>query len=198
MNSKSPEWHAAKNKQDWARTKASEERRQRAHANAMAYRKRLLAEDPTGVRAANNARSIASAARSKELDPVRYRLRTACNNNHFRAKMLGRASKFGVHDWDDALAAFSNACAYCGATKCLLDLDHFVSMNHGGVNLPGNIVPACRPCNAQKSRRTVEEFVRDAGVPPERIERVRRILAMLADPVPMTPEGEVDIDALFT
>ena len=96
------------------------------------------------------------------------------------AERKGVSSGFGVHDWDDALEAFNHSCAYCGAPNCVLDLDHFVSMNHGGGNVPGNVVPACRPCNAQKATRTVEEFAAVSRIPPERVAWIREVLAYLA------------------
>lgn len=56
------------------------------------------------------------------------------------------------------LTLFNHTCAFCGVTNAMLDLEHLDALRLGGRNVPGNVVPACRPCNAQKAYRTLEEF----------------------------------------
>lgn len=57
-------------------------------------------------------------------------------------------------DWLDSLAAFGNACAYCGATGSLHQ-DHFVPLSHPECpgTVVGNMVPACEPCNLSKGAK---------------------------------------------
>lgn len=100
----------------------------------------------------------------KERDPERRRQQTQCHNNNRRAIRLGRISQFTWQDWKATLAAFHNSCAFCGVTGALLDIEHVVAVNQGGHNVRENIVPACRPCNAQKSQRTLEEFCKLRGL----------------------------------
>lgn len=43
-------------------------------------------------------------------------------------------------------------CHYCGGKfpASNLTMDHIVPVARGGTSTPGNIVPACRDCNAKK------------------------------------------------
>ena len=94
----------------------------------------------------------------KDRDPERRRQQGQCNNNRKRALKLGRLSEFHWADWKAVLAAFNHSCAFCGVTGALLDLEHIDPLSQGGHNVFGNIVPACRPCNAQKHARSLSEF----------------------------------------
>jgi hypothetical protein len=47
-------------------------------------------------------------------------------------------------------------CWYCGKTAN--SIDHMMPVCRGGTNQYGNIVPACRSCNNNKSALTVEEY----------------------------------------
>lgn len=60
-------------------------------------------------------------------------------------------------------------CAYCGGhfTATQLTMDHIVPLARGGRSNKGNIVAACRACNAKKKLLTPAEmilFARDATV----------------------------------
>jgi hypothetical protein len=52
----------------------------------------------------------------------------------------------------EVLTYFGDACAYCGAQAGPLVEEHVVPINRESVGLHawGNVVPACRPCNAAK------------------------------------------------
>lgn len=55
-------------------------------------------------------------------------------------------------------------CEYCrrsvGAAQ--LTMDHVVPLARGGKSIPGNVVPACRPCNADKRLETpVDRILRE-------------------------------------
>jgi 5-methylcytosine-specific restriction endonuclease McrA len=81
-------------------------------------------------------------------------------------------------------------CMYCGethSTSCLTR-DHVIPQSRGGLDIWGNVVTACRPCNLLKGSQTPEE----AGMPllalpyaPSRAEALilqnRRILADQAE-----------------
>ena len=54
-------------------------------------------------------------------------------------------------------------CHYCGQKFSAKDItmDHVVPVARGGTSTQGNIVPACRPCNASKKLGTpVEELLK--------------------------------------
>ena len=54
-----------------------------------------------------------------------------------------------LEDWQKVLKEFDNQCAYCGSTDGL-EQEHVVPVTLGGRYEIGNIVPACRHCNASK------------------------------------------------
>ena len=112
--------------------------------------RRCMAKNPEKYRELSRA--------SKHRDPERQRLHNQIHNNRQRAKKLGRENTVQFADWLLVLGAHNSTCAFCGVGDVLLDLEHLDSLKAGGHNVPSNIVPACRPCNAQKSQRTLAEF----------------------------------------
>ena len=48
-------------------------------------------------------------------------------------------------------------CIYCGSTKNI-EADHVVPLARGGQHSIGNLVPACRTCNASKRDRFIMEW----------------------------------------
>lgn len=74
---------------------------------------------------------------------------------------------FTENDWKGVIADFDHACAYCGAVGEVVR-DHVIPINRLalGEHRLGNLVPACRPCNATKGERNFQEFLKDR---PERI-----------------------------
>jgi hypothetical protein len=60
------------------------------------------------------------------------------------------------------LAEFDNTCAYCDARieVATCDIDHVVPMNKAslGLHMMGNLVPSCKPCNAAKHSKSLDEF----------------------------------------
>lgn len=46
---------------------------------------------------------------------------------------------------------YFGGCAYCGSNRDPIEMDHFLPIDLGGADAPGNIVPACRKCNRLKS-----------------------------------------------
>lgn len=118
--------------------------------------RKCMAKNPEKYRALQLA--------SKRRDPERQRVHNQISNNRKRAKQLGRENTFQFADWKAVLEAYANTCAFCGVSDVLLDLEHLDALKTGGHNVPGNVVPACRPCNAQKSHRTLEEFCKLRGL----------------------------------
>ncbi len=57
-----------------------------------------------------------------------------------------------VNDWKAVLDYFNHECAYCGSKEDL-EQEHIVPVSDGGTYAIGNIVPACRKCNASKGNK---------------------------------------------
>lgn len=52
-------------------------------------------------------------------------------------------------------------CAYCGlefSETNRRQIEHMRPVSRGGPTVPENLVPACRPCNIAKGRRTPKEW----------------------------------------
>jgi 5-methylcytosine-specific restriction endonuclease McrA len=69
-----------------------------------------------------------------------------------------------AHDLTDAqwsaLQDAWNGCAYCGATGRPLQRDCVLPISRGGRYTLGNVVPACRSCNASKCNDEVTAWLR--------------------------------------
>jgi 5-methylcytosine-specific restriction endonuclease McrA len=114
----------------------------------------------------DRAREISRTANLEYLkrDPERYRIQCAVRQANRRARKLDRAGHLTYAIWLARLELFGNACAFCGASGCHLDLEHLEPLASGGTNEPSNVAPACRPCNAQKWRRPLAEFCALRGI----------------------------------
>ncbi len=64
---------------------------------------------------------------------------------------------------------WSRTCAYCGKSKCPLQLDHIVPRAKGGSNRASNLTLACESCNKAKGDQDVREFLKKK---PEVLQRV--------------------------
>lgn len=74
-----------------------------------------------------------------------------------KQKLLIGASKYNeaglnADAWKTVLEEFDYQCAYCGETSDL-EQDHAVPFSDNGTYEIGNIVPACRRCNASKGNK---------------------------------------------
>jgi hypothetical protein len=63
------------------------------------------------------------------------------------------------------LALFDGKCAYCD-TATADTWDHMVPVSKGGRTTPGNIVPACRPCNSSKGDSDLADWMQAKGYEP--------------------------------
>jgi 5-methylcytosine-specific restriction endonuclease McrA len=59
---------------------------------------------------------------------------------------------------------FGGQCAYC--PDAATTWDHVVPVVLGGGTEPGNVVPACRPCNSSKKNSDVDEWMARTGRTP--------------------------------
>lgn len=146
----------AKNRQDWERRRDDPVKQ----AKQAARQKRWAAAHREELRVKHRVWSNAY----KKRDPERRRMQNQIQNNRARAKKMALPNTFQYSDWLAVLELFEHRCAFCGADSALLDLEHLVAMTQGGPNTPGNVVPACRPCNANKWRKTLEQFCLERGL----------------------------------
>jgi 5-methylcytosine-specific restriction endonuclease McrA len=56
------------------------------------------------------------------------------------------------------LELWGRRCAYCGATRVPLQIEHLVPKARGGTNRVSNLTLACGPCNTAKGTQTAAEF----------------------------------------
>lgn len=61
--------------------------------------------------------------------------------------------------WSQVVGRHGALCVYCREREATC-LDHVIPRSRGGQDQPGNLVPACRPCNSSKGARTPEEWSR--------------------------------------
>lgn len=162
----------SKSKADWQRRKHDPEA-----ARKHAEQQKLWADKN---RATLREKHRAWSKAYKGRDPVRARQQNAVSNNRQRCKRLGYPPERNSFQWVDWLAVldrFEACCAFCGAGDCALDLEHLQPIQHGGANAVGNVVPACRPCNAQKFTRTLDEFAALRGLTAPQLAAIRSVAA---------------------
>lgn len=73
-------------------------------------------------------------------------------------KQVRRGRPVSLDVWIEALKAFQCRCAYCGSAQ-RIEIEHFVPVVLGGTSDPGNILPACRSCNARKNATPPEVWL---------------------------------------
>jgi 5-methylcytosine-specific restriction endonuclease McrA len=56
------------------------------------------------------------------------------------------------------LEKWNRTCAYCGATKVPLQIEHITPKARGGSNRVSNLTLACEPCNTARGTQTAAEF----------------------------------------
>ncbi|MFC4128891.1 HNH endonuclease [Nocardia rhizosphaerae] len=96
-----------------------------------------------------------------------YRARYAADGQAIRARVHAR--KRGVLPVPSIAAEvltenFAGKCAYCPAPATTWDHIHPVSL--GGDTVPGNLVPACSPCNSSKKSSNVLDWCEKTGRDP--------------------------------
>jgi 5-methylcytosine-specific restriction endonuclease McrA len=74
-----------------------------------------------------------------------------------RAAKLSGGGVSAEH-WAEVLERFNHRCAYC-LTDGSLQMDHLIPLSRGGPHDPGNVIPACRPCNQSKGNRDLLWFL---------------------------------------
>ena len=82
-------------------------------------------------------------------------------------KLLGNSklceNGLPIDEWSAVLDYFNHECAYCGSKEGL-EQEHIIPVNDGGEYKIGNIVPACRSCNASKGSKSVDSWYSKSSV----------------------------------
>lgn len=95
--------------------------------------------------------AYAAAYRKAHPDKIRAHQRT-------RDQRLRRAGgRITPRDWARLVSRYAGTCAYCGVQPWT-DVDHVIPVSRGGRHTIGNVLPACRSCNASKSSRLLVEW----------------------------------------
>jgi 5-methylcytosine-specific restriction endonuclease McrA len=104
-----------------------------------------------------------------------------------KRRMHAADNDLTVAEWASIREAWGG-CAYCGMTDVPLQRDCVLALSRGGRYTVGNVVPACRSCNASKSNDEVTRWLRrkrlDEGA---FLLRHREVLALLG------PESSRDV-----
>ena len=74
-------------------------------------------------------------------------------------RLSGRVQDLTPAQWA-GLQEYWGGCAYCGATGVPVQKDCVLPVSHGGRYTLGNVVPACRSCNASKCGSEVTGWMR--------------------------------------
>lgn len=83
---------------------------------------------------------------------------------------------FTDEQWQSALEAFGNRCAYCGG-EYKLSRDHVVPVSAGGAYTKSNIVPACIYCNSSKGSKNMRAWYKSQPFySPKRLAAIERYL----------------------
>lgn len=79
----------------------------------------------------------------------------------------GLTAKGSDNQWQATLEAFGHKCAYTGAdlTGTPAEKEHAIAMNRaaGGLHVYGNVIPATKKANAEKSGLRYDTFLRSKG-----------------------------------
>ena len=98
-------------------------------------------------RKCTNARSIIEAKEQRRENHRRYRAR----------RLADQSVEVTAHDWERLVRRYGGRCAYCHAT-CVVTMDHVVPLSRGGRHSIGNVLPACRSCNASKKHLLLADW----------------------------------------
>lgn len=114
--------------------------------------------------------------------PRKHKPRSCCDDCHKlrdkivkqRRRAFTNANSWNQADWINTLESFGCVCAYCGCITDKPEQEHFIPIALGGETKPGNIVPACRSCNARKHDKHPKDFCSQ-----ETYNRITKILSSI-------------------
>lgn len=74
------------------------------------------------------------------------------------AAIKAGGSSLTAGEWREIKNLYDHCCAYCFGAYDGLTIDHVVPLSRGGLHHRGNILPACRSCNASKGAKPLEDW----------------------------------------
>lgn len=96
-----------------------------------------------------------------EIDIEQVRFDTqALQNPEISGKEYQQGTLFGYEVRQYLLEKWERKCAYCGADKVRLQIEHIVPKSKRGSNRISNLTLACSKCNQTKDNKPIEEFLR--------------------------------------
>jgi len=94
----------------------------------------------------------------------------ACETVRFDTQKMQNSEVSGVEYQQGVLAGYEvreyllekwgRKCAYCGAEKVPLEIEHIQPKSKGGSDRVSNLTIACVRCNQRKSNRSIEDFLK--------------------------------------
>jgi 5-methylcytosine-specific restriction endonuclease McrA len=77
----------------------------------------------------------------------------------YRSNRRARQHANGVYEiyTKELMKLYKSSCIYCGS-KQEIQADHVIPISRGGRHSIGNLVPACRNCNARKHNKLIVEW----------------------------------------
>lgn len=70
----------------------------------------------------------------------------------YKIRRYGTNPELTERGWQILLSVFRGCCAYCKRKLSKLEQDHVLALSRKGRHAIGNVVPACRSCNATKGQ----------------------------------------------
>ena len=119
----------------------------------------------------NKHQSLDAYEKKKERDRL-YQAERRANQRALVAGSNTSATELPMSDWKKVLKEFNHQCAYCGSSEGL-EQEHIIPVKDGGKYEVGNIVPACRHCNASKKNKPLIAWYSLSEVfDPERLQHI--------------------------
>jgi hypothetical protein len=93
---------------------------------------------------------------SKELEAFAHAMNT-------RAKLVGVAGFIDITGLRDRILSCGGRCQWCDVSVVgqAIEIDHIISLNQGGGNVPENLVVSCPSCNRKKGTKHPVTFAQE-------------------------------------
>ena len=93
-----------------------------------------------------------------------HRANTKTQKAKRRAAIESTIEPITAEQWQEIQASYLMLCVYCLERCDDPTMDHVVALNRGGDHAAGNIVPACRKCNREKTDKSVIVFLAERPI----------------------------------
>ena len=99
-----------------------------------------------------------NAERSRETNKLwQMNNREKYRNNEQKRRARKRQAGEFVVTANEMRSLYGRPCFYCGSTA-QITVDHVLPIARGGRHSIGNLIPACKPCNMSKHKKTIMEW----------------------------------------